>query len=418
MLVARILPLLLLAACGLTPQQKDTDSGSGDSDDTGGGGGSTTIVDIRAGGAGDGDSVTLEGVIVTSPLTRKGDGFFIQDAAGGPRSGLYVWSQAGFSAAPAQIGDVVSISGTISEYYDWTELVISDPASVTVTSTGSVPTAIDLGDGAGVNWDDYESVLVSLADQTIESIDEFNTGMLTAGIELDDGFQYNDYTCRDHYDTVTGVVFYSYEAWSVNNRTDDDLVGYAAGEPIDATVAEVQQGGICGSVNLKDVVVTSPVFGDSGEGTFFVQDAGGGPYSGIAIYAKDFAPTVDIGETITVSGAPSEYYDFTELVVNGSENLVSTGTMDPVSTELSAVPEDWEPYESCLVTLLDVEATSDEDYGQFTTNYEIFVDDLFFDFSASNGDTWAEITGPLYYTSFDNVPEWKVEPRQAQDLVE
>lgn len=414
----RILPLLLLAACGLTPQEKDSDSGTGDSDDTNGGGDGTTIVGIRGGGAGDGDAVTLEGVIVTSPLTRKGDGFFIQDAAGAPRSGLYVWSQAGFTAAPAQIGDVVTISGSISEYYDWTELVISDPESVTVTSTGTVPAAVDLGDGAGVSWDDYESVLVSLSDQTIESIDEFNTGMMTAGIELDDGFQYNEYTCRDHYDTVTGVVFYSYEEWSVNNRSDDDLVGHVAGEPIEATVADVQQGSICGSVTLSDVVVTSPVFGDSGEGTFFVQDKGGGPYSGIAVFAKDFTPDVSVGDTVDVSGAPSEYYDFTELVVNGSENVATTGTFEPVSVDLAAAPEDWEPYESCLVTLLDVEATSDEDYGQFTTNFDIFVDDLFFDFSASNGDSWASITGPLYYTSYDDVPEWKVEPRQAGDLVE
>ncbi len=44
-----------------------------------------------------------------------------------------------------------------------------------------------------------------------------------------DGFQYNTgHECGGSFTNVTGVVFYQYEAHSINNRYDADLVGYTA----------------------------------------------------------------------------------------------------------------------------------------------------------------------------------------------
>ena len=181
--------LFTLSAC-LDPVAKDTDTAS-DGGDSGGGGGGATIFDVRNGDVGDGETVTLTGILVSSPLTRadtdsgKSDGFFVQDPAGGERSGLYVWSQGQFgSELSLAVGDEVTISGKISDYFGWTELVVGDASSIERTGQGTLPAPADLGDGVGVDWDAWESVPVTVTDQTVESINAYSTGMLTAGIGL------------------------------------------------------------------------------------------------------------------------------------------------------------------------------------------------------------------------------------------
>lgn len=252
---------LFLTACNLNPKPVDDTGGSG-TDDTsttgGGGGGSLSIADIRAGKAADGDAVTVKGVIVTSPITRDGEGFFVQDAGGGPRSGLYVWYQSGMDPYVAAPGDEVTINGVISEYYDWTELTVSGMDSIQKTGTGEIPAAEDLGDGAGVNWDDYESVQVKLSAQTVESVNSYNTGLLDpSGVSLDDGFQFLDFDCGGKYENISGIVFYTYETWSLNPRTPDDMGTYTPGATSDSSVADVQQGNVCGSVTLHNLVATT-----------------------------------------------------------------------------------------------------------------------------------------------------------------
>ena len=70
--------LALLTACPVIPKDDasdgvdDTDGGG---DDTSGGGDGITIAEAKA--LGEGANVTLSGVIVTSPLIYKADGFFI-----------------------------------------------------------------------------------------------------------------------------------------------------------------------------------------------------------------------------------------------------------------------------------------------------------------------------------------------------
>lgn len=416
----RLLPLVLLAACGLSPQTKDSSTDTDDTDGGGGGGGggdTLTIKDIRSGAAADGDAVTLTGVVVTSPLTRDGSGFFVEDPDGGEYSGLYVWSQAGFTTAPAQEGDTVTINGSISEYYDWTELAVSDPSSVEVTDAGGdVPAPADLGDGSGVDWDAYESVLVTLTNQTITGVDEYNTAAISAGINFDDGFQYNEFDCGGSYTSMTGIIFYSYSAWSLNNRTDDDLVGYTAGTPMDATIADLRSGTVCGAVNLHDVIVTGGNFDDT-DTTFFVQDEGGGPNSGIAVYVKGTSMDVAVGDKLDIAGSLTDYYGLAELSVAASTDIVAKGTGTPVATELTAAPSDWTPYQSALVTLTDVTTDAGDDYGQLSTNYGIYIDDVYTSTDAWASSSFSSVTGPLYFTSYDDVDEWKVEPRTDADVV-
>jgi hypothetical protein len=417
--------LFALAAC-LTPVQKDGGGDSADGD-SGGGGGGNSIFDVREGRIADGQSVTITGALVSSPPTRadkesgRSDGFFIQDPAGGERSGLYVWSQGQFGSELAlALGDEVTVSGKVSEYYGWTELVVGDASAITITGAGTLPAPADLGDGAGVDWDGWESVPVTLRDQTVESIDAYNTGMLTAGIGIDDGFVYNDYDCRGHYESVTGVIFYTYEAWSINNRTEADLGAYSEGEVVDTTVQAVRAGEVCGRVRLAGLVSSAPSFGeDDGRTYVFAQDPAGGPNSGIMLFTPAGFTAHAEGTEFEAVGSVSNYFGLAQIYVGDNGTLTATGTGVAQPTVVPAGVTDWYPYQSTLVTLENVVSTSDIDaHGAVLTDAGVYIDNLFYDFAAENGTTWASVTGPLYYTNYDDVPEFLVEPRGAADLQE
>lgn len=398
---------LLLPAC-ITP--KPLDSG----DDTNGGGeDGPTAFGVNDGTIPLDSIVTLEGLVVTSPLNRDGDGFFVADPAGGANSGLYVWRQTGFAELTVSPGDELRITGTVVEYYGWIELVVDSLDDVEVTGEATIPAPVDLGDGAGVDWEDYESVVVTLGAQTVTSVDAFNTGTLSAGIKLDDGFQYLDFDCRGDFASLTGVVFYEYEAHSLNPRTDDDLGAYTAPVAEPATVAQIQSGEMCGPVILEDVVVTSPVADDEGSSVFFVQDEGGGALSGMGAFVKDALVDVAPGDVLTLTGSADEFYDFSQLYLVDATGLVASDTrVEPVAESLSAAPSDWEPYEGMLVTLTDVTVTGAEDFGEVPTDWNIAIDDLYHDHGLEDGDTVVSITGVVYY-SYET---WKLEPRSADDL--
>lgn len=400
----------LLGAC-ITPVTADDKD---DGDDTGPGADGPSVFDVNDGTVPLDAPVTLEGLVVTSPINRDGDGFFVADPAGGANSGLYVWRQMGLSELTIAVGDELRITGTPTEFYGWTELVVNSLDDVEITGEATVPAPVDLGDGAGVDWEDYESVVVTLSEQTVTSVDAFNTGTLSAGIKLDDGFQYLEFDCRGSFDQLTGVVFYQYEAHSLNPRSDDDMVGYAAPEAAVATVAQVQSGEMCGPVILENVVATSPVADDDGSSVFFVQDAGGGPNSGMGAFVKDTLVDIAVGDVVTLTGSADEFYDFTQMYVEDPANVVVDGTGDPVAESLSDIPTDWEPYEGMLVTLADVQVTSDAEYGEVATNWGLKMDDLYYAHGAANGASFATVTGVIYYS----YSEWKIEPRGADDLVE
>ncbi|MBM4367710.1 MAG: hypothetical protein FJ102_15975 [Deltaproteobacteria bacterium] len=418
-----IASLFVFACIDPQPIDGDTslwnDSGEGSSD------GPATIFDVRDGTIGDGDSVTLTGVLVSSPPTRedsdsgRSDGFFIQDPAGGKYSGLYVWSAQGFGdELTVEVGDELSISGQISEYYDWTELVVGDVGSLEVTGSGTLPDPVDLGEGGDVDWNAYESVPVSLSSQEILSVNSYSTGYLSGGVWLDDGFVYNDYDCRGSYEKVTGIVFYQYEAWSVNNRSEAELEGYEAPSQLDTTITEIRRDSVCGKVRVENVVATAPSWGeDDGKTWVFAQDPGGGEYSGIVVFYPEAFVDVQAGDLLTVVGDVSDYYGLVEIYVGDEGDFGTTsGGGEPVATEITEIPSDWTPWQSALVTLSELTAVTDLEYGAVLTDQGVYVDNLFYNFDAEEGTFFSSVTGPLYYTSYDDIPTWLVEPRDANDV--
>jgi len=412
--MTRVLPLsLLLVACNLAPKPVDETGDTADTGAGGGGGGSTGIGAIQSGEVIPGTVVTLEGLVVTSGLTRDGEGFFVADPAGGPKSGLYVFGGPALVGDPTfQLGDEVTITGEVQDFFGWMELKINGYDAVTVTGDASVPAPVDLGDGAGVDWNDYESVAVTLHDQDVVGIDSYNTATLSSGVMLDDGFQYLELQCGGSFDTVSGIVFYRYEQHSVNPRSEADMGGYVPGAAGTSSIADVQSGETCGDVTLEGVVATSEDFGDGTKSTFFVQDPSTG--DGVVVFVKNSAYDIAVGDVLTLTGSVTEYYDLTEVVIDDVEAIAKTGTSTPRPVSVTSAPSDWEPYEGQLITISDVEVTSEPNYGQVSTNYGgLFIDDLFVRFEATTGTRFTSVTGVLYYS----YEEWKLEPRSEADLV-
>ena len=396
------LSLFLLPAC-FAPQSLEEDTA---------GSSSATIADVQQGVYVDGDLVELEGVVVTSGLNSAGEGFFAQDAGGGEYSGMYVYLYS-YVEADVEPGDVINLKGFVTEYYDFTELTVDDTDGVEVVGTGEV-TIDELGEVS--DWEPWESALVALTDQTVSSeVNAYGEVELSSGIKMDNLFYDFSTETGATYTRVIGPISYNFEEFKLNPRSDADLEGYVAGQgPEAVTVADVQGGNIAegSSVLLEDVVVTTPMSED-GDG-FWVQDAGGGEYSGIYVYLySSVEADVEVGDVVTLTGSYTEYYDLSEITIATTADLSVTGTAETVTTELTEAPADWEVYEGVLVSLMNVQATSDIDsYGEIELNMDIEMDNYFYDFSAENGQTWTSITGVVSY----NYEAWKIYPRDANDL--
>ena len=106
-------------------------------------GSAVSVYDIQTGAVAEGTTVTLQNVVVTTTLTGDEEGFFVQDEGGGEWSGIYVFvGQAGGGLAPL-VGDSVTLTGSVSEFYDSTQLVVSNAENMTVTGEAA-PVATEL----------------------------------------------------------------------------------------------------------------------------------------------------------------------------------------------------------------------------------------------------------------------------------
>ena len=272
----------LLPAC-LSPQVAE------DTGDTsvGGDGSGATIAQIQRGDIGEDETVTLSNVVVTSGLTLKGDGFFIQDAGGGEYSGMYVYLQAGFDELYLEPGLVVTVTGSVTEFYGWTELVVTSETAVEVTGSGEV--VVDAVDPAAVqSWEPWESCLISVgAAEVDEGVNDYNEALLSNGLKIDDFIWEFDVEAGASLAGVTGQLGYSFEEWKLFPRGEEDLEGYEPPVVEMVSIQDIQQEKVSGTVIVENVVVTSPMTSkDDVANGFYVQAQGGGAWSGIYIYRR------------------------------------------------------------------------------------------------------------------------------------
>jgi DNA/RNA endonuclease YhcR with UshA esterase domain len=410
-------------------------------------GAGTSIYDIRQGLVDEGSTVFVSGAVVTTPLHGEDQALLIQDPAGGAFSGiyLYLWDEA-FAAADLEPGDVVDVTAEYVEFYGLSELVVKDAGDLVVTGTGVVPepvvvAAADVATG-GELAEAYESVLVR-----IEECEVTDPALGYGAFELDSALVVDDWFFTegggpsgthlapflgDTFTAVIGPLTHSYNESILVPRSMADFVGHSQ-NTTQTTIFDVQQGDVDPGevVTIQGAVVTTPVH--EAAGYVFVQDAAGGPWSGIVLYLySQVIDAVDLepGDVITVTGTYEEFYDQSQIKVTSATNIQVTGSA-AVPAPAVVAPADiatggsqTESYEGVLVEVQGVTVTNTSlGYGEFLVTGDLRVDDFFF--SEGNGpsgpkpavavgNTFASLRGVMTY----NFAEFKLLPRTGADFVE
>ena len=160
--------------------------------------------------------------------------FFIQDGPGA-WNGIVIYPM-----QSVEIGDEIVISGMVDEYFDKTE--ITDIINMTILGTADIPAPVIISTSALASSEDYESVLVKVQDVTVTNEDLGNGEW-----EIDDGSgpcivgHLGDYTyvpvLDDFIYDITGVSDYTYGAFKLEPRDDDDidLIGVGVDDQVSAS---------------------------------------------------------------------------------------------------------------------------------------------------------------------------------------
>lgn len=183
-----------------------------------------------------GQSVTVQGIVTmdryyTGSSSSNYRGFFISDSGGGPWSGLFIYTNSYFPA----VGDLVRLTGTIIEYYGFTEM--SPVTSYQVISQGNPlpePSLVSTGSltsqSTGEQW---ESVFVKVQNVSVTSLpntyQEFYVTDGTGAAQIDNqgmpwGHSWTGIQQGQSFAEIRGVVDYSYNTFAINPRSDLDLI--------------------------------------------------------------------------------------------------------------------------------------------------------------------------------------------------
>lgn len=182
-----------------------------------------------------GSVVTVEGIVVAeifyTGTSTTNKGFVISDPEGGPWSGLLIFTN---QYAP-QRGDLVQVTGTITEYYEFTEM--SPTTGFQVLSQGNtlpLPTQVTTGSLTGPDAEQWESVFVKVENLTItatpNNYGEFYVTDGSGACQIDDqcfprsGFSWPQMSVGQNWARIQGVVDYSFSYFGINPREMTDLV--------------------------------------------------------------------------------------------------------------------------------------------------------------------------------------------------
>jgi predicted extracellular nuclease len=397
----------------------------------------TTIYDIQMGSVAPGP-VTLTNVVVVSPVQVEDGVVVVQEADGGPHSGIVVFLYADVvMGVPLSPGDTVTLTGAYDEFFDESQITVMSVDAISVTGTGPIPAPVEVSSADVVAGADsaesYEGVPVCLTDVTAtdgtNQYGDFHVddNMAVTNLFLFGTPDFLDVLAGTFFARLCGPIRYTFEEYKIAPREPADfdatLVACAEGAT-PATIYEVQQGMFMPNdlVLLEDVVVTTP-FNFEGDG-FFVQDPGGGEYSGISVYLPmpgGFVPTP--GDVVTVCGAYDEFFDQSQMEVASGDDVTASGNGPVPAPEVlgadvigsGAMAEAWE---GVLVRVAPATVTTAANmFGEWEVDDALLLDDLFFDMGWPNPpvDTvYDSITGVLTY-AFMN---YKLAPRGEADLVE
>jgi len=184
--------------------------------------------------------VKISGVITAVDAAKDGSGsysgFFVQEPAGGPYSGIYVYHKWDDTAAVKPVyGELVEVTGTYTEYSGVSELI-----NVTWISQGAgtvpapaVVAAADVANGGSVA-EVFEGVLIQVPNIEVLSVVQDTAGKNVAFVDKLSGL-YVDGMLHDFlnptppavgttYSKIVGPLHYAFNAFRIAPRSGADLV--------------------------------------------------------------------------------------------------------------------------------------------------------------------------------------------------
>ena len=392
------------------------------------------------------DSSPYEGSVVTTTglvVAKSESSYFLQDSIGA-WNGIYVYD----INDSLVVGNRISITAIVAEYYGATQLNSVSNLSVLSSEFTNLPTTVnaDL-----VNTEAYEGVLVTI--DTLQCLTEANSygeaGLFDSTDTLiTDALFYEFMPTVGSYYRVTGVIHYSYGNYKVNPRSASDIVEYIVGcmdstsfmynpaatlefenscdeiviviagctdpmainycsecnaddgtcmySSLELTISEIQ-GMTDSSPFIGQVITTSGVVTAVAPSGYFIQD-NEATWSGIYVY--DVINNPLIGDEITIEAEVDEYFEMTELKNVSSFEVSSSGDIvEPLAFILLPITEE---YEGCLITVSSLCTAPNNEYGEaeFMSGFEgenLKTSDLIYLYEFEEGDMY-EITGVVEYS--------------------
>jgi predicted extracellular nuclease len=163
---------------------------------------------------------------------------------------------------------------------------------------------------------------------------------------------------------------------------------------------------------MDSIVTTSGVVTASYVSGYFIQD-GTTPWNGLYVFDNTHTPA--LGDSITLVGTVSEYYNYTELKTIASLITNASGKPVPAPLLLTTASVKSEQYEGMLVNLNNAKCTQNSAAGwwkvlQATDTCEIGK--LMYPFPTAVVGTYYDVTGCVNYT----FNQFTVEPRDVNDV--
>ncbi len=184
---------------------------------------------VQTPGAGDTSQVIGEVVTIAGQVTGGSEiftHFYIGTPGGGPYNGLYIY---GTDARPST-GDSLIIAGIVAEYYGSTQIYapmyVSSP--IFCLTPDMQPDVLDISvlttPSPGDTADVWENCLVRVEDTAVSTA-EYGFNVSSGGDTCLVGY-YGDYNYYAHTGdsvSVTGLLQYNYDVWTLQPRTDADI---------------------------------------------------------------------------------------------------------------------------------------------------------------------------------------------------
>ena len=319
----------------------------------------------------DGQEVTISGVVTAEFWGSDQYRFMHVQDAEGAWNGILCFNYDGWDSfeftdddgnsviGPAE-GDSVTLTGTVAEYYNLTELdditegIVHGPANSIMT-----PVNVATGDVGEA----YEGCLIAVVDATVDDPDlgngEWSADDGSGSVRFDDIWDYFYYPEEGQtLAQIIGVGYYGYGSYRIQPRLARDVVE-ADGDPV--RIQRVQQvlysdlikAGedevsdvsymVGDTVELEGIVTMPTGLSYAGAGVKFIfGDENGGPWSGILSYDPDSSAfgTLLEGFKVIATGYIAEYStgaaNMTELFITQPVQIISPGNeLPPVDTVLT-----------------------------------------------------------------------------------